>query len=140
MTDNSPRAVYLRMLDAYNDGTPETYGSEKFLDHFSDDAVIEFPAMVGAPPQRGGKELFRNGLVGANAAFRNRHSVLRELVTDRDRVIARLHYTATAAIDTPDWKAGSTIHNDYVDFCTVRDGAITEYTAVFGPMLPEGPS
>ncbi len=49
MTDNSPRAVYLRMLDAYNDGTPDSYGSDKFLDHFADDAVIELPAMV-APP------------------------------------------------------------------------------------------
>lgn len=137
MTDNSPKAVYMRMIDAYNDGTPDSYGSDRFLDFFSEDAVIEFPAMAGSPPQRGGKEVFRGALAGANGAFRNRHSVLQEVAVDGDRVIGRLHYTAGAAIDTPDWKAGTTIHNDYVDFCTVRDAAITEYTAVIGPMLPE---
>lgn len=34
-------------------------------------------------------------------------------------------------------KAGTTIHNDYVDFCTVRGGKIVEYAAVVGPLLPE---
>ena len=136
MTDNSPKAVYLRMLDAYNDGTPDSYGSDRFLDYFSEDTVIELPDMVGAPAERGGKEVFRNRLPGANEAFRNRHSVLSELVVEGDRVVARLHFTATAAIDTPDWKAGATIHNHYVDFCTIREGKIVEYTAVIGPMLP----
>jgi ketosteroid isomerase-like protein len=135
MGDNSPKAVYLRMVDAYNDGTPESYGSAKFLDHSSDDAVFELPAMVGVPPRRGDKEVFLDGLAGANAAFRNRHSVPLEVVAAGERVIARLHYTATAAIDTQDWKAGATIHNDYADFCTVRNGTIVDYTAVVGPML-----
>ena len=52
MTDNTPKAVYLRMLDAYNDGTPESYGSARFLDHFSDDAIFELSAMVGVPARR----------------------------------------------------------------------------------------
>ena len=136
MTDNSPKAVYLRMLDAYNDGTPESYGSARFLDHFADDAVIEFPSMAGVPARRGGKEVFLDGLAGANAACRNRRSAPLEVVASGERVSARLHYTATAAIDTPDWKAGTVIHNDYVDFCTIRDGKIVDYTAVIGPMLP----
>ncbi len=137
MTDNSPKVVYLRMLDAYNDGTPDSYGSDKFLDHFAD-AVIEFPATVGSPPQKGGKELFRNALEGANAAWRNRHSVLHEVAVDGERVIGRLHWTATTAIETPDGPAGTQLHWDYVDFCTVRDGRIVEYTSVAGPILPEG--
>jgi len=135
MIDNTPKAVYLLMLDAYNDGTPESYGSLKFLDYFADDAVIEFPAMAAQPAQRGAKEIFRDAVAGASVAFRNRHSVPLEVVVDGARVIARLHYTATAAIDTPDWRAGATIHNDYADFCTVRDGKIVDYTAVIGPML-----
>ncbi|MCC6268434.1 MAG: nuclear transport factor 2 family protein [Dehalococcoidia bacterium] len=138
MTDNSPRAVYLRMLDAYNDGTPDSYGSDKFLDHFADDAVIELPAMVGVAARRGGQQVFRDALPGANEAFRNRHSVPLEVVAEGDRVIARIHFTATAAIDTPDWKAGTTIHNDYVDFATVRGGKIVDYSAVIGPLLPDG--
>ncbi|MBK7126956.1 MAG: nuclear transport factor 2 family protein [Dehalococcoidia bacterium] len=138
MTDNSPRAVYLRMLDAYNDGTPDSYGSDKFLDHFADDAVIELPAMVGVAARQGGQQVFRDALPGANEAFRNRHSVPLEVVAEGDRVIARIHFTATAAIDTPDWKAGTTIHNDYVDFATVRGGKIVDYSAVIGPLLPDG--
>lgn len=71
-------------------------------DHFADDAVIELSAMVGSPAQKGGQEVFRNGLVGASAAFRNRHSVLQEVAVDGDRIIGRIHFTATAAIDTPE--------------------------------------
>ncbi|MBK8558679.1 hypothetical protein [Candidatus Amarobacter glycogenicus] len=59
-------------------------------------------------------------------------------VARKGSVIARIHFTATAAIDTPDWQAGTTIHNDYVDFATVRGGKIVDYSAVIGPMLPEG--
>lgn len=66
MTDNSPKAVYLRMLDAWNDGTPETYGSTSFLDYYADDAVIEMTAMVGTPAQRGGKEVYRSGVTGGS--------------------------------------------------------------------------
>ncbi|MBK6561303.1 nuclear transport factor 2 family protein [Candidatus Amarobacter glycogenicus] len=136
MTDNSPRAVYLRMLDAYNDGTPDSYGSDKFLDHFADDADRVRRWWGGR--EAGGQQVFRDALPGANEAFRNRHSVPLEVVAEGDRVIARIHFTATAAIDTPDWKAGTTIHNDYVDFATVRGGKIVDYSAVIGPLLPDG--
>ena len=61
-----------------------------------------------------------------------------EEVARGDRLIARIHFTATADIDTPDWKAGTTIHNDYVDFATVRGGKIVDYSAVIGPLLPDG--
>lgn len=138
MTDTSPEAVYLRMLDAWNDGTPETYGSTRFLDYYADDAVIEMTAMVGTPPQRGGKEVYRDGVTGGSAVFRNRHSDLLELLVVGERVAARLHWTATAAIDTPDFSAGATLHMDYTEFCTIRGGLITGTTAVMGPMVPEG--
>lgn len=137
MTDNSPKAVYLRMLDAYNDGTPESYGSLKFLDHFSDDVVIDFPAMVGSPARRGGKELFADGIAALEGVWTNRHSILHELHVDGDRVVARLSWTASTAVETPDGPAGTVLHNDYVDFCTVRDGSIVEYAMVAGPVLSE---
>lgn len=139
MTDNSPKAVYLRMLEAYNDGTPHSYGSDKFLEFFSDGAVIEFPASEAGPAARGGKQLFRDGMEGVGALFRNRHSEVQEVVAEGNRVVARLHWTVTAAVDGPGWRAGSAVHSDYVDFCTVEDGLIVEYLGVFGPMLPEAP-
>lgn len=138
MTDNSPKAVYLRMLDAYNDGTPESYGSLKFLDHFADDAVIEFPAMVGQPAARGGKELFSDGIAALGDAWRNRHTVLQEVLVEGDRVVGRLHWTTTTAVETPDGPAGTVLHSDYVDFCTVRGGKIVGYTMVTGPILAGG--
>ena len=136
MTDNSPKAVVRRMIDLYNDGTPETYGSDRFLELFSDDAVIELPATAVGPARRGGKEVFREGLAEAAHIFRNRHTVVQEIVADGDRVVARNAWTTIAAVDTPDWKAGSTIRCDYVDFCTVRNGLVVEYTFVGGPLLP----
>lgn len=35
-----------------------------------------------------------------------------------------------------DLTGGAVIHNDYVDFCTVRGGKIVAYSAVIGPILP----
>lgn len=39
MTDNSPKAVVLRHVELYNDGTPESYGSDRFLELLAEDAV-----------------------------------------------------------------------------------------------------
>ena len=49
MTDNSPKAVVLRFYDLYNDGTPDSYGSERFLEVWSEAAVTNMPASAQAP-------------------------------------------------------------------------------------------
>ena len=101
MTDNSPKAVVLRYYDLYNDGTPDSYGSERFLDLFADDAVIDLPEAAGLPARRGGKETLRERIDGAAAMFRNRHMAATELVAEDERVVARTTWAALArSLDT----------------------------------------
>jgi len=123
------------MIDLYNDGTPDSYSSDRFLEMFADDAVIEFPAMDGVPARRGGKEVFREALAAVGPVWRNRHTTVQEIVAEGDRVISRNSLTMSVAVDMPGFPAGSNLRNDYVDFCTVRDGLIVEYTAGIGPIL-----
>lgn len=132
----APASVYLRMLEAWNDGTPESYGSARFLDYYTDDAVIEMSAMVGAPARKGGKEVLGEGVAAGSMVFRNRHSELRELLVDGERLAARLRWTATAAIDGPDFRAGSTLQMDYAEFCTVRGDRIIASTSIMGAIAP----
>ncbi len=132
MADNSPKAVVLKMIELYNDGTPESYGSDRFLEMFADDCIIDFPASPAGPARRGGKEVFREGLAAVAPIWRNRHTTTKEVVVDGDRVVARNTLTATVAVEMEGFPAGSTLRNDYVDFCTVREGLIV---AVVGPVL-----
>ncbi|MBK7126955.1 MAG: hypothetical protein IPH65_13710 [Dehalococcoidia bacterium] len=54
MTDNSPKAVVLRFYDLYNDGTPDSYGSERFLDLFAMKRQSNMPRRHRRPARRGG--------------------------------------------------------------------------------------
>ncbi|MBK6561304.1 nuclear transport factor 2 family protein [Candidatus Amarobacter glycogenicus] len=139
MTDNSPKAVVLRYYDLYNDGTPDSYGSERFLDLFADDAVIDLPEAAGLPARRGGKETLRERIAGAAAMFRNRHMAVTELVAEDERVVARTTWAASAAADSPGLPAGTRVRGEIVEFMTVRNGRIEEYSFVMGqPLAADG--
>lgn len=136
MTDNSPKAIVARHFDLYNDGTPDSYGSERFLEVWSEAAVTNMPASAQAPARRiVGREAQRAEHARVASAFRNRHVTVSEFVAEGNRVAARYRFTCTAAVALPGVPAGSVIQFDGVDFYTVNDGLIVEYHGVSGPLL-----
>ncbi|MCA9830480.1 MAG: nuclear transport factor 2 family protein [Dehalococcoidia bacterium] len=136
MDVRSLEAVVRRMIQLYSDGTPEEYGSDRFLELFADDAVIYLPPAPGFAAQRGGKEAFRAASAKGSALFRNRKTRIHEIVVQGERVVARNTWTATLVVDAIGMQAGTVVRFDYVDFCTVRDGLIVEYTNVGSAMVP----
>ena len=82
------------------------------------------------------RRTFGLGLAGAAAVFRNRETVVHEVVADGDRVVARTTWAATAAADSPGMPAGTRVCCEIAEFFTVKDGLIRDYSFVAGPTLP----
>ena len=136
MTDNSPKAVVLRMIDLYNDHSPDVYVTERFLELYSETIVQEFVATARIPARRlVGKQAARENLAAISAWFRNSHTEVHEVVAEGDRVVMRYTWTGTVTRDMPGFAAGSNVRADGSDFFTVRDGLIAEMVDVMGPVL-----
>ncbi|MBI5948545.1 MAG: nuclear transport factor 2 family protein [Chloroflexi bacterium] len=135
MTDNSPKAVALRSFDLYNDGTPESYGTDRFLEVWAEDAVMEFRPSAQFPHgmMHSGKAEIRKNHADVSRVWRNRRCIMHDLVSDGDRVVILHTWSAVAAVDLPSVPAGATLSLDCADFYTVKDGLITRMAELVGP-------
>jgi len=131
MADNSPKAVVLRMLEAYNDHTPDVYITERFYDYYSDDFVFESTATSQSPARRFvGKQSNRELLAQISGQLRDSHQEAHDVISEGDRVAVR--FTWTGIVRATEQK----VRMDAVDFFTVRDGLIQEVMDTAGPILP----
>ena len=132
MTDAA--ATVHRWIELYNDGTPEAYGSERFLDLYAQDVDWrEMPSGMFPEGRRGDRVALREALLWAMPLLRNRRVTLRELVADPDgrRAAFRFHWTATLAVDLPPWSASAALEGEVGSFLEVRDGLITRMVEYF---------
>lgn len=137
MSDNSPRAVVERFYALYDDGTPDSYGSDRFTDLWADDIVMEYGASAQFPQGRRleGKPRCLKELERIGGWMRNRHAVLREITVEGETVGTGWSFWATTAIDMPGIPAGSRIRMDGADFMIVRDGLVVYDRQLSGPMV-----
>lgn len=47
MTTLDPLALVQRFFELYDDGTPESYGSDRFMSLWAEDVVVEYAASTG---------------------------------------------------------------------------------------------
>jgi ketosteroid isomerase-like protein len=129
-------AMVHRWIELYNDGTPDTYGSELFLKLYAEDVDWrEMPSGMFPEGRSGDRNLLREALRWAMPLLRNRHITLHELIADPDgrRAAFRFHWTARLAVDLPPWSAGAALAGEVGSFIEVRDGLIVkvvEYLSV----------
>ena len=98
--ENSARDIALRWIDLYNDGTPDSYGSERFLELYDEDLKWrEMPTRAFPAGRTGSVGALREALAAGQAALRNRHVSLRELVAETDRFALTFSWQATVASD-----------------------------------------
>lgn len=137
MTHNTPESVVRRHIELYNDGTLESYGSDRFFSVWAEDCVQELlpSAQFPAGTVLLGKEAARSNLSGVSNAFRNRRLDVHDVIAAGDRVAVRHTWSATAAVDFPSCPAGETMRLECADFYTVKDGLITHLVEVVGPPL-----
>lgn len=137
MTNNSPQDVVLRHIELYNDGTPEIYGTERFLEVWADDAVQEFMPSAQFP---NGMVYVGNAQIRENHAqvarlWRNRRLDVHDVIASGDRVVVRYTWSAVAAAGLPKVPAGQTLRLECADFFTVNGGLITRMVEIVGPPL-----
>lgn len=120
--------IVKRLVELYNDGTPEEYGSEHFLELFSPDADWEeMPSFMFPSGRAINGESIRESLKYCKNMFHNRHFELNDIVEEGNVVAWRVTWSATAAVDKPDGipiKAGSRIQVHMAVFTEVVDGLI----------------
>ncbi|KAA0241356.1 MAG: nuclear transport factor 2 family protein [Dehalococcoidia bacterium] len=141
MTNPSPESVVRRHIELYSDGTPDSYGSDRFLSVWAEDCVQEFLPSAQFPQGAvfRGKESIRPNLAGVSRAFRNRRLDVHDLIATGERVAVRHTWSAVAAVDLPSCPAGETMRLECADFYTVKDGLITHMVEIVGPPLsPNG--
>ena len=116
------------MVEFYNDGTPEEYGSDNFLKLFSPEADwVEMPSFMFPSGRAIEGETIRESLKYCNKMLRNRHLELKEAVEEGNVVAWSVTWSATAAVDEPEGipvKAGSRIQVRMAVFTEVIDGLI----------------
>lgn len=137
MTDNSPRAVVERFYELYDDGTPDSYGSDRFTALWADDVVIEYGASAQFPQGRRleGKPRILKELERIGGWMRNRHAVLRDISVEGETVATGWSFWATTEVDMPGIPAGSRIRMDGADFMTIREGLVVYDKQLSGPMV-----
>ncbi len=138
MAGLTPRQVVERHFALYNDGTPDIYGTDRFLEVWSDDAIINLPATTFEPASRlEGKEQFRAQHDVVAGRMRNRRIEIREIVEAGDRVAVRYRFWASTTNDRPGMPGGTVLYFEGADFYRVADGLIVESSVVQGPLLRE---
>ena len=138
MTDNSPKAIVLRMLDQAMLDT--LHGTAKFLDSFTDSAVWEYAPTAGAPQWRRlqGKEARRAAYHRVYDQAIDTTTTVHEVVAEGGSVAVAYTFGVSFAADRPGLPAG--VHGlfECVNLFAVSDGLIVSEKQYTGPMLAEG--
>ena len=120
--------IVRRWVELYNDGTPDTYGSDRFLQLYRPDVDWEeMPSPMFPAGRKGNVGTLREAVKQSQAILRNRHAELIELVEEGNIVAWRGVWSATVAEDAPEGfpiKAGSQIQAQVASFTEVVDGVI----------------
>ena len=128
MAATSARDIALRWIELYNDGTPESYGSDRFLELYAPDADWrEMPTRAYPEGRSGGVETVREAVVVGQATLRNRRVTLNELVAEGEKAAFFYTWRATAAIDLPEplnVQAGGAVQLEVAQFIEVANGKI----------------
>jgi len=136
LTDNSPKAVVLRHIELYSDGTPDSYGSDRWLDVWAEDSAQEFLPSAQFPKgmRFEGKAAIRENLREVSATWRDRRQVVHDIIAEGDRVALLSTWSAFPATDLGPIKAGTRMRLECTDFFRVKDGLIAEMIDNVGAM------
>jgi ketosteroid isomerase-like protein len=136
MSGSRAEEMARRWVDLYNDGTPESYGSLKYLDLYADDVEWrEMPHPLSPEGRSGDLASVRTYTEQNQIPFRNRRVHLHEVVAEGDRAALRYLWEAEVAIDGLPVARGGWVRAEIAQFITVADGKIVR-SHEFAAMLP----
>jgi len=122
-----------RYAELYSDGTPDDYGSERFLELLAPDIDwVESPTQMHPEGQSGNREAIRKGVAQNRGFLRDRRIEIDEIIEQGDVAAWTGTYSATIAVDGLDVPRGSRIRVRMAVITEVRDRLIVrqhEYIA-----------
>jgi ketosteroid isomerase-like protein len=120
--------IVKRWVELYSDGTPDTYGSDRFLELYAPNANwMEMPSPMHPSGRTGDAETIRKDLKQNSRMFRNRRVELKEIIEEGNIAAWTAIWSASVAVDAPDSnpvKAGSRIQIRLAVITEVVDGLI----------------
>jgi ketosteroid isomerase-like protein len=120
-------AVAQRWVELYSDGTPTSYGSDRFLQLYAEDCVwTESPTKMYPQGRKGSLAQIRPALAAGQSVLLNRRVVLQQVVGNGSA--GAMHYTwsAITSQDVSGYPKGSLIRLEVAAFFKVRRGRIIE--------------
>ena len=91
------RRVVLRMLELFDDGTASSYGSLRFLDLVDEHCDwVEQSSDARFAGRRGDKASIRRATEESQAALRDRHANVKEVIVEADRAAVVWTWSATS--------------------------------------------
>ena len=92
--------VVKQWVELYNDGTPEYYGSDRFLELYAANANwMEMPSVMNPSGRKGDAEVIRETLNYSREIFCNRHVELEEIIEQGNIAAWAAIWSATFAVD-----------------------------------------
>jgi len=114
-----------RYIELYNDGTPETYGSDAFLQIYAADVDwAEAPTLMTPQGRSGNREALRAAVESGQQLFRNRRQVIDEMIEDGDRAIWLGVWSASVAAEGFLAPIGARLELPVAMLIVARDGLI----------------
>ena len=120
--------IVKRFVETYSDGTPESYGTDEFLDLFASDAHCSVAPTNDKPMgESGGLEVLRNGLEANGAVLRNRKIELLEVIESGNKAAWTGIWSASIGLDGLAIPKGQEIRVLMAAFTKIRDGLIISH-------------
>lgn len=117
--------IVRKWVELYNDGTPEYYGSDRFLDLYAPDCDWqESPSQYFPSGRTGNPDALRQALILSSEFLRNRKVVLHEIIEEGDVASWRADFMATVGADGLDMPIGSRFRLRMAVFTEVQNGLI----------------
>lgn len=114
-----------RFVELYNDGSPDHYGSDKFLQLYADDVDwVETPTTITPQGRSGDLRALREALAFGQTLFRDRRLSIDEIVEDGDRAVWLGTWSALIGIDGQQLPIGTRVQLRQAMLIEVRDGRI----------------
>jgi ketosteroid isomerase-like protein len=117
-----------RFIALYSDGTPDTYGSDRFIQLFHEDALCSVAPTPEKPAgEAGGIELLSRGVAANGAVLRNRSIELLDLLEDGNRAAWTGIWSATIGVEGVPLPKGHVLRVHMAAFTEARDGRIARH-------------
>lgn len=138
MADSPAREIVLKWVGLYNDGTPEFYGSDHFLELYHEDVDWrEMPHQYGPEGRSGDLSAQYEAVRWGQAMFADRRVDLHDILSAGDQAAVRYTWEATVATDELLVPKGTRLRAAVAQFITVRDGKISASTEYLSWLPPE---